>query len=439
MATRSWNYSTLSRRDYGTVSSERTPGYHALRSQGKLLPGHPYKKVELYGSAPFGKLPTSQGSLNMSYFTRVPDASLDMYEILYDTNGTGQARPVTINNGNLPQKPGNQVTWRDNMTIQRVSIDAQNKLVKKLNNRDIDLGVALGEARETAAFVQSACLRLYRAYHAARRGNLSGLVSALGLTKSPKPSKQRGRDVPDAAAGVWLEYSYAVRPLLADVYGAMSALEKRHQRPTIVERQARSSHEYDAAIATSGVSAGGCDYEWAFRGTLTARHVISFEIANPFTYSLSQLGLTNPLNVAWELVPFSFVVDWFIPIGSFFDGLVPPQGISNIMGASSFTGSFEGRGRLKWNFPVPPNTKDGVSEHFGSWTSRFKGRSPFTSYPRYHLVGATFDLSKEQVASGIALLWSVGAGRKAEHSALGNVKESMGSNARKFPEEYWRV
>jgi hypothetical protein len=36
-----------------------------------------------------------------------------------------------------------------------------------------------------------------------------------------------------------------------------------------------------------------------------------------FLSTASELGLTNPLAVAWELVPFSFVVDWALPIGSF--------------------------------------------------------------------------------------------------------------------------
>jgi hypothetical protein len=31
------------------------------------------------------------------------------------------------------------------------------------------------------------------------------------------------------------------------------------------------------------------------------------------------LGLLNPENVAWELLPWSFVVDWFIPIGQYLD------------------------------------------------------------------------------------------------------------------------
>jgi hypothetical protein len=33
----------------------------------------------------------------------------------------------------------------------------------------------------------------------------------------------------------------------------------------------------------------------------------------------AQLGLLNPENVAWELLPWSFVIDWFIPIGQYLD------------------------------------------------------------------------------------------------------------------------
>jgi hypothetical protein len=33
------------------------------------------------------------------------------------------------------------------------------------------------------------------------------------------------------------------------------------------------------------------------------------------------LGLTDPLSVAWELIPYSFVVDWFVPIGTYLDNL----------------------------------------------------------------------------------------------------------------------
>jgi hypothetical protein len=38
-----------------------------------------------------------------------------------------------------------------------------------------------------------------------------------------------------------------------------------------------------------------------------------------------QMGLANPTTIIWERIPWSFVVDWFIPIGTYLDliGQVP--------------------------------------------------------------------------------------------------------------------
>lgn len=43
--------------------------------------------------------------------------------------------------------------------------------------------------------------------------------------------------------------------------------------------------------------------------------------ANETLISLASSGVTNPLLVAWELVPFSFVVDWAIPVGAWLESL----------------------------------------------------------------------------------------------------------------------
>jgi hypothetical protein len=33
------------------------------------------------------------------------------------------------------------------------------------------------------------------------------------------------------------------------------------------------------------------------------------------------LGLTDPLSVVWEIIPYSFVVDWFLPVGTYLENL----------------------------------------------------------------------------------------------------------------------
>jgi hypothetical protein len=43
------------------------------------------------------------------------------------------------------------------------------------------------------------------------------------------------------------------------------------------------------------------------------------DLINPDLQLLQQMGLVNPLSIAWEVVPFSFVVDWFTKFGGVID------------------------------------------------------------------------------------------------------------------------
>lgn len=55
-------------------------------------------------------------------------------------------------------------------------------------------------------------------------------------------------------------------------------------------------------------------------------------ITNPFAHTVDSIGVLNPALVLWEKVPFSFVVDWVLPIGSWLQQLPPLLGldISNV-------------------------------------------------------------------------------------------------------------
>jgi len=44
--------------------------------------------------------------------------------------------------------------------------------------------------------------------------------------------------------------------------------------------------------------------------------------------AFKRLGLLNPVAVLWEVVPLSFVVDWFIPIGTYLASLDAMAGVS---------------------------------------------------------------------------------------------------------------
>jgi hypothetical protein len=48
-----------------------------------------------------------------------------------------------------------------------------------------------------------------------------------------------------------------------------------------------------------------------------AQFVAHVKLSNPNLALASALGLANPVAIAWELIPFSFVVDRFVDVGSY--------------------------------------------------------------------------------------------------------------------------
>ena len=410
---RSWNNNTSSGYDVGYSNGSTTPGYTRLVRTGKLLPENAYAYQSRSGAEPT-RLVAYKGSPPFyGRFRQYYGGPYDMRQMCSTpTNGIFGPDTFQVFAGTPTHSSENKlVAWRL-QGLPALRIQSANKLSKKLQSKDIDLGVALGEARETAAFVQSAMISCFQAARRARKGDLSGVLKELGLSRTSNAQRQRLRDVADATARAWLGYSYAVRPLLGDVFGACEALSKRHESPTLVTVRSSSTEEVEFHCATAlGVKTYpdfGRDVFMDVSGAYGVRQKVTFEVANPLLYKLGQVGLTNPLTVAWELIPFSFVVDWFVPVGDFIGSIVPPQGVTNVRRTITEWGRFSGKGGYRlYQGELPCSINE-----------RFKNRSLSTSFPRYHIVGATFDLSRAQIASGLSLLWSFGSGENQESRAL---------------------
>jgi hypothetical protein len=219
--------------------------------------------------------------------------------------------------------------------------DPSNKAIQKLQSRvslsSGDAGVTVAEAHKTAAMVAQTATKIAKAIRELRKGHLGDFSKTLGLTTSIseirayrnqfRRKRASGSDLRQFASNSWLEYSYGWKPLLSDVYNQAENLARLlHEHEFVLHEataSARMVRNYSADITPTGT--------WRHQKNVEVRrkvrYTVRYAVPNGANTVGNVFGLQNPALVAWELVPFSFVADWFLPIGNFLEGLTAYNGL----------------------------------------------------------------------------------------------------------------
>lgn len=198
---------------------------------------------------------------------------------------------------------------------RRCAQQAYNKLIGKVKDVQAGWGETLMTRKETFEMLLLRTSILTRAARALKRGDIRGFCGALGVTKSRTRSKAK------KASEIWLEYHFGWEPLYQDIYDCCHRLGEALPWGIV-----SASSTEDTSIIWNRVGPnliGKCSGE----GRCIVRLSGVYYADNPGLYLLNSLGVINPLSVAWELVPFSFAVDWFIPVGQYLQGLTDFVGV----------------------------------------------------------------------------------------------------------------
>lgn len=191
--------------------------------------------------------------------------------------------------------------------------------VDMVDNRTL---AVLRRRREQAArLVETKTLRLIKAYRALRRGNFSAFQQQLGVKPLKKHQGKRWNK-PKEASSLWLEYWFGWSPTLSDIQNALKIWDSPYPDATFVA----SSTMPVRVVPYKGISSYS-----AFSSVISGRYVVRLQckvrVSNPNLYRANQLGLVNPAAVAWELVPFSFLLDWFVNVGEVISGYTSELGL----------------------------------------------------------------------------------------------------------------
>lgn len=134
---------------------------------------------------------------------------------------------------------------------------------------------------------------------------------------NPRTKKIELKRVEMTFAEKWLEYSFGWKPLLADIHTVISGFKPLKSSPIRARGEVTFAKDYNYKDSST-VQLLQTNYK--VRCTVIGSVIIT----DPLLALLDEIGLADPLQIAWNALPFSFVVDWFMNIGSLLDQVSQP-------------------------------------------------------------------------------------------------------------------
>lgn len=202
-------------------------------------------------------------------------------------------------------------------------IDAKNKALQEAKQQRINLSVSVAEGRDTFKMLGNTVRTLGEAYGSFRRGRFKKAAKRLGLD-----------DIPKSFANNWLAYRLGWLPLVQDAQGLIELHRdqyKSERTGRFIVRKMKQDVKTDVVESRDFVLVG--NHGLLYRTTVeTARAGMLLEITSKLDQFQASVGLSTDdiLSTAWELVPFSFVFDYFVDVGTWLGNLSALNGIKVI-------------------------------------------------------------------------------------------------------------
>ncbi len=296
---------------------------------------------------------------------------------------------------------GTQLLSRPIRDITAVRNKALDKLYDQIRG-GLDLSVDLAEAGQAASMLKKSfkLLNLVRSIpelgpliHKARRAEHNG---TLGRESSAALSKE--------IANRWLEYQYGWKPLLSSIYGAADeAIRMVLNKIQNFRVMARLPMDIPPFVNERDIVLEGKDF-YNQVSVQSCEYSITMEVPS---WDPARWSSLNPVSIAWELVPYSFVVDWFYDIGGTLRRLE-----SALLYDKYFKSGY--RSELYYYFGAYQHQglfkkQPGISgEFYGNLSGTIKRiifeRVVLSSMPFGHLPTIKVDLGSSQLLSAAALL-----------------------------------